>query len=218
MNFNVLSLPGLKKFQEVQDLQLDLLEKRIAEQIPDTVILCEHFPTITRGRGLQSHDRPKPIGIMPEGTDYFEIQRGGDLTWHGPGQLVVYPIFKLKDRNVEAWIRLLENQWVRVFEKLKIQAFSVPGGSGVWLKDAQGLERKIGSVGIALKRWVSFHGFAINIQNDLSAFQGFDPCGYAPSVMTNVKSLGTVSSALLSSDWREHWEKLILAEMRADFP
>lgn len=215
MSFEVISLPGQKSFQEVYALQKELLAKRIADEIPDTYILCEHTPTITRGRGLQFNpldpekkEKQKPLLMVPPGTEYVEIERGGDLTWHGPGQLVVYPIVKLREHDIEKWVRSLEKSWINILNRYGIASTSKVGGSGVWIG-----ERKIMSVGIALKKWVSYHGIAFNAVNDLSGFMSFDPCGYSAEVMTNAKNLALIPQELLGNDWRKNWEMLYLEEL-----
>lgn len=218
MSFEVLSIKGLASFQSVYEMQLDLLAKRAHDEIPDTLIFCEHTPVITRGRGLQFQadraERAKPLIHIPEGTDYHEIERGGDLTWHGPGQLVVYPIVKLGGegaigkkvgQDIEKWIRFQEQLWIDLLSEFGIEGKTKVGGSGVWLGP-----KKVMSVGIALRRWVNYHGIAMNIVNDLSPFYAFDPCGYNAEVMTRLKDLPEIPSDLLQSDWREKWEKAYL--------
>jgi lipoyl(octanoyl) transferase len=221
MSFQVISLPGLTPFQEVFSLQEKLLDQRIRDEIPDTLIFCEHTPVITRGRGLQRVDgreeRAKPLALMPAGTEYIETNRGGDLTWHGPGQLVLYPIIKLGGdgelgkkigQDVNGYIRFLENIYIDLLSKFEITATSKEGGSGVWLG-----ERKVASVGIALRRWVSYHGIAINLVNDLFSFQAFDPCGFDANVMTRLKDHSKIPSTFFENDWRAQWEKLIVQSL-----
>jgi len=220
-SFQVISLPGLQSFAEVFRLQEKLLAQRILDEIPDTLIFCEHAPVITRGRGLQKiegrEERAMPLALLPVGTEYVETSRGGDLTWHGPGQLVLYPIMKLGGtgeigkkigHDVNAYIRFLENIFIRIFEKYNIRASSKPGGSGVWIGP-----EKIASVGIALRKWVSYHGIALNVVNDLAPFQAFDPCGFQSNVMTRAKALSGLPEGLTGSSWRPTWEALILSEL-----
>ena len=222
LSFQVISLPGLKSFSEVHALQLELLEKRIKNLIPDTLIFCEHTPVITRGRGLQwrsdRSERAKPLLAIPEGTEYVEIERGGDLTWHGPGQLVMYPIVKLGGearlgkkvgQDVDRFIRLLENNLIQILNNYGVESQSKVGGSGVWIG-----ERKVMSVGIALRKWVNFHGIAINVVNDLSPFFAFDPCGYGAEVMTKLQDLPSLPPECFDLNWRSTWEKLYLTEFQ----
>lgn len=222
MSYEILSVKGLASFQKVYEMQLDLLSKRIKDEIPDTIILCEHTPVITRGRGLQYKsdrtERAKPLMRIPEGTDYHEIERGGDLTWHGPGQLVIYPIVKLGGegpigklvgQDVEKWIRFQENIWIEILRGFGIEGKTKEGGSGVWLN-----QRKVASVGIALRRWVNFHGVAVNIVNDLTPFYSFDPCGFNPEVMTRLKDFSSIPSEFFDSDWRDRWESIYLSALK----
>jgi lipoate-protein ligase B len=220
--FEVISLPGLRSFQEVYEMQLDLLQKRIRDEIPDTFLFCEHTSVITRGRGLQHQaersEKAKPLLTLPANTEYIEIERGGDLTWHGPGQLVVYPIVKLGGegvigkqvgQDIEKWIRFLENIWIRVLADFKITATTQAGGSGVWVDG-----KKVASVGIALRRWVNFHGIAINIVNDLSPFYAFDPCGFQSEVMTRLQDFPNISREYFGANWRARFERLFLEHSR----
>jgi len=223
--FEVLSIPGPARFREVHETMLGLLQKRIEDAIPDTVMVVEHAPVITRGRGLQwredRSERAKPLLMVPEGTDYEEIERGGDLTWHGPGQLVVYPVVKLGGegalgkfigQDVDRYIRFLEQIWIDLLKPFGIEATSKPGGSGVWIGDQKG-ERKAASVGIAIRRWVTYHGVAMNVVNSLAPFRAFSPCGFDPEVMTRLKDQPGIPPQWFSPDWRERWERAVLEEM-----
>jgi lipoyl(octanoyl) transferase len=230
MTFEVLSVKGLASFQSIYEMQLDLLSKRIRDEIPDTIILCEHTPVITRGRGLQfqkgREERAKPLLQIPAGTDYHEIERGGDLTWHGPGQLVIYPIVKLGGegaigkrvgQDVEKWVRFQENIWIEVLREFGVEGKTKEGGSGVWISSNElasnsslegfHIQQKVASVGIALRRWVNFHGVAVNIMNDLQPFHGFDPCGFHAEVMTRLKDFKAIPAEYFDLDWRNRWEK-----------
>jgi len=221
VKYDVLSIPGQISFQKGYETQLDLLERRIRDEIPDTLIFCEHTPVITRGRGLQyqpgREERAKPLLHIPEGTDYHEIERGGDLTWHGPGQLVVYPIVKLGGegaigkrvgQDVEKWIRFQEGIWISLLGEFGIAARTKEGGSGVWHDS-----KKIVSIGIALRRWVSFHGMAANLTNDLTPFYAFDPCGFLPEVMTRLKDFPSIPSEYFDPNWRARWENAFLTSL-----
>jgi len=221
MNYAIVSLPGLTSFQEVYELQEKLLEQRIRDEIPDTLIFCEHTPVITRGRGLQKmpgrEERAKPLLNMSAGTEYVEATRGGDLTWHGPGQLVLYPIVKLGGngdlgraigQDIHRYIRFLEGIFIRLLSDFGIQASSKENGSGVWIGPL-----KVASVGIAIRKWVSYHGIAINVVSDLQAFHSFDPCGYSAEVMTRLRDQQSLSPFLFTSDWRPQWESLIIASI-----
>lgn len=195
MSFEVLSLPGLTPFRKAYEIQLDLLEKRIRDEIQDTFIFVEHTPVVTRGRGLQFTGEPReramPMMPLPSGIDYVEIERGGDLTYHGPGQLTVYPIVKLDGRgwgpnhDLGAYLRKLEHVLDPIFKQFNLEPIFKEGASGIWLKTAAG-EKKIASLGVAVRRWVTFHGIAINLSTDLKYFQLISPCGFSPDVMANL--------------------------------
>ena len=220
--FQVISIPGPARFREVHEQMRGLLERRIRDEIPDTIVLVEHAPVITRGRGLQwredRSERAKPLLLVPVGTDYEEIERGGDLTWHGPGQLVVYPIVKLGGdgalgrylgQDVDRYIRFLEQIWIDLLKPFGIEAASKVGGSGVWIGD-----RKAASVGIAIRRWVTYHGVAMNIVNPLSPFRAFSPCGFEPEVMTRLQDQASIPREWFGEDWRERWESAFLERLR----
>ncbi len=217
-SYQIQSIKEPASFESVHELMRALLQKRIDDEIEDTIIICEHTPVITRGRGLQwredRKERAKPLMRIPDGTDYVEIERGGDLTWHGPGQLVIYPVVKLGGsgrigsmigQDVDRYVRFLENLWVNALKPFGIETATRPGGSGVWIQD-----RKLASVGIALRRWVTYHGVAMNIVNCLDAFHAFSPCGFNAEVMTRLSDLPGLDAGHFSQDWRAHWESLLL--------
>jgi lipoyl(octanoyl) transferase len=225
--FEIISLPGLTSFQKVYEMQLELLQKRIHDEIPDTFIFCEHASVITRGRGLQPQpdrvEKSSPLPAIPAATEYIEIERGGDLTWHGPGQLVVYPIVKLGGEaligktigpDIEKWIRYLENIWICVLADFGISAATQAGGSGVWVTvESIPTQRKLASVGIALRRWVNFHGIAMNVVNDLAPFLAFDPCGFQSEVMTRLVDFPQIPREYFSADWRPRFEALFVSKI-----
>jgi len=219
--FEIHSIPNPASFESVHEVMRGFLQRRIEDEIPDTLIFCEHTPVITRGRGLQWREdraeRAKPLISIPEGTDYVEIERGGDLTWHGPGQLVVYPILKLGGdgalgqklgQDIDRYIRFLERIWGESLKPFGLQTTSKPGGSGVWLQD-----RKLASVGIALKRWVTYHGVAMNVVNSLDPFMAFSPCGFKAEVMTRLCDQPEIPPEWFQSDWRSRWEVRLIQSM-----
>ena len=185
------------------DFQKSLVDRRAADAIPDTFLFVEHPPTITRGRGLQrkagddSDLRAVPMAALPEGTDYFEIERGGDLTWHGPGQLVVYPIVKLDgkgfgpDHDVTGYLRKLEKVFGGWLATYGLLTESRENATGIWVLPRTGeggstSEKKIASIGIAVRKWVTYHGIGLNLANDLGGFRSISPCGFDPDVMTTL--------------------------------
>lgn len=183
---------GLLPYDAAWELQLSLLAERAEEKIPDTLLVVEHPSVITLGRkspGLRENPdaQPKVVGGVP----VHLVERGGEATYHGPGQLVMYPIFRLDllrtgPRN---FLRLMEEAMIEALGHLGITAYFAEGKTGVWVRDARGQERKIASLGIAVRRSVSYHGLALNVNNDLAPFRLISPCGFAPEVMTSVHEL-----------------------------
>jgi lipoyl(octanoyl) transferase len=184
-------------FRTAWELQKSLVERRAQDEIPDTVLFVEHPPTVTRGRGLQrkpgedSPVRAMPIGPLPPGTEYFEIERGGDLTWHGPGQLVAYPIVKLEGsstlapkHDVTGYLRALERAFAGWAETYGLRTEAREGATGIWVLPEPA--RKIASIGIAVRKWVTYHGIAFNLANGMEGFRAISPCGFDPEVMTTL--------------------------------
>ena len=207
------SIPGLIGYPAMHEVMTGALQKRIAGEIPDTVFFLEHEPVITRGRGLQhvpGLDRARHSVVNTQllgqaGIPLVDCERGGDLTYHGPGQLVIYPILKISDLG--AFLRGMEQAVVNVLSRLGLQAEGRENAAGVWVG-----ERKVASLGIAVKKWVTWHGIAINVVNDLAPFQLMNPCGFEASVMTNVRDLlserGLVAgSGVDLKNWRGYWER-----------
>lgn len=214
---NFWSLSGLTRYEAVRELQLALVDLRARDLIADTVLFIEHEPVITRGRGLQFTGAPGPRqmplpGALPAEVSFAESERGGDLTYHGPGQLVVYPICKLDGRgfgphhDVAAFLRRFEQVFIDVVTELgkgRVQAVARENATGVWVRMPEGLrshgmaetggygnaDKKLASMGIAVRRWVVYHGLAINCVNDLEPFRLISPCGYSPDVMTRLSDL-----------------------------
>ncbi len=172
---------GLREYSEVWSLQKDLVERRLAGEAADTLLLCEHPPVYTRGRSAQTAPAPS----LPH--PLFEIERGGDITYHGPGQLVGYPIMDLRARGLGArsYLRLLEEALMRAVSKLGIRGERVAGLTGVW---AQG--KKIASLGVAVRAArVSYHGFALNVNVDLAPFRMIHPCKLEPGAIGSLAAL-----------------------------
>ncbi len=168
---------GRRDYREVHELQLELLEKRIEGAARDTLVLVEHDPVVTLGRGVKASDLGE-IDLPLE-----TVERGGEATYHGPGQVVAYMIYQLPEgrRDVHAYLRDLEEVVIRVLAEVQIKGVRRAGLTGVWIG-----EQKVASIGVALRRWVAWHGLALNVHTDLQAFGQFHPCGLDPSVMTRV--------------------------------
>ncbi len=224
------SLPGLTGYEEARQLQQELLEQRVRDEIPDTVLLLEHRSVITRGRGLQftgqarPRHMPLPVGL-PAGMEFAESERGGDLTWHGPGQLVIYPVVKLDGsapwaprHDIAAFLRGLEAWLGRSLAELGLLTDPRENATGVWVYPqgaAPASARKIASIGIAIRKWVTWHGVAINLVNDPGPFRLISPCGFQPEVMTRLKDLLPAQKELQQgpegADWRPWFEARLKA-------
>ena len=174
-----------RSYGEVLELQRSLARRRLAGDLAaDLLLLVEHQPVVTLGRGTRGASLPlAPEQLARRGVEVFEVERGGDVTWHGPGQLVGYPILDLSGhrQDLHWYLRQLEATLITALGRLDISAERNPGLTGVW---TQG--RKIASIGIHVKQWVTLHGFALNVVNDLSGFDLIVPCGIENVVMTSV--------------------------------
>ena len=174
---------GRKSYKAVWDLQKEMQQQRIKGDIEDTLILVEHDPVYTLGKNanedhlLQSRD---------QSVDVFNIERGGDITFHGPGQLVVYPILDLSNykKSVSWYMRTLEQVLIDTLIEFKIIAPRNDGLTGVWVGD-----EKIAALGVRISRWVTMHGFALNVNPDLSFYDGIIPCGIFDHGVTSMEQL-----------------------------
>lgn len=177
---------GRRRYHEVLEFQRGLVQDRIAGELADDVLLLvEHEPVVTLGRGTRPESLPLPPGALHQrGLDVAEVERGGDVTWHGPGQLVGYPILDLQRLRPDLhwYLRTLELALIDALDRLGIAAGQEPGLTGVWTRG-----RKIASIGIHVKRWITLHGFALNVSADLAAFGLIVPCGIQGVVMTSVE-------------------------------
>ena len=164
---------GLVPYEQALARQRTLHAERVADQRPDTVLLLEHPSVFTAGKRTEDWERPT------DGTPVVDVDRGGRITWHGPGQLVGYPIVKLAEPvDVVAYVRRLEQVLIDVCADFGVAAVPVEGRSGAWLPaDRQRPERKIAAIGIRVSRGVTMHGFALNCDPDLSAYQLITACG-----------------------------------------
>lgn len=171
---------GRCQYAEAHRIQQEILEQRVAGEVRDTLLLCEHAPIITLGRKTPANERPD--ASIPT----FEVERGGEATYHGPGQAVAYPIIALPEdrRDLHKYLRDLEQVVIGVLAEFEIKGRRESGLTGVWVGD-----KKIASIGIAVRRWVTWHGLALNVHTDLGEFQGFSPCGLSPKVMTRMADL-----------------------------
>ncbi len=174
---------GRAEYGSVLDLQHRLVRKRVAGDIPNTLVLVEHPHVITLGR------RGEDANIIDrKDVPVVRVERGGDVTYHGPGQLVGYPILTLAERgnDLRKYVRDLEEVLLAACERYGIYARHEEKKPGVWLTDKWRRERKIASIGVAVSHWVTYHGFALNINTDLAYFELINPCGYSPATMTSM--------------------------------
>jgi lipoate-protein ligase B len=178
---------GLQPYALTLRHQEELVRQRAVGSIPDTLVLVEHPPVVTLGRAKHRGNlRLDPEALAARGIEFFEITRGGDVTYHAPGQLVGYPIFDLRQhgRDVLRFCRGVEAALILALGDFGVTAGAIPGDAGVWVG-----EKKIASLGISVRRWVTFHGFALNVSTDLAGFQVIRPCGKDPEVMTSLAAL-----------------------------
>jgi lipoyl(octanoyl) transferase len=176
-----ISRHGLVDYQKAWDMQRTIHEEVASGSRPNTLLLLEHPSVYTAGRRTEDAERPT------DGTPVIDVDRGGRITWHGPGQLVGYPIVKLqKPTELVGFVREMEAALIRVCADLGITAIRVDGRSGVWIQDAQG-DRKIAAIGIRVAKGVTMHGFALNVNPDLAAFRQIVPCGIADADVTSLE-------------------------------
>jgi lipoyl(octanoyl) transferase len=180
---------GLVPYADGLELQRRLVEERKADRIPDTLLLLQHPHVLTIGvkKDGRSHILASPDRLASLGVEVFETGRGGDVTYHGPGQLVGYPILNLDPdrRDVHQYVRDLEEVMIRVCADYGIDAGRVPGFSGAWIKGPGG-EEKIGAIGVRISRWITSHGFAFNVATDIEFFNLIVPCGIADRGVTSL--------------------------------
>lgn len=192
-------LTGLTPYREAHELQRTLVERRGRGEIEDVVLLLQHEETITIGRSRGALESV----LAPGGVPVVEVERGGDATWHGEGQLVAYPILKLSGpwADLHRYLRALEQSVIDLLADRGLSADRDPRNAGVWLPCADGERRKVCSVGIACRRWVSWHGIALNVDPDLTRFQKIRPCGFGADIMTRLSD--HLSPCPPARDWVE---------------
>lgn len=173
---------GLIEYQSGLDLQRATHQRVLNASAPSTLLLLEHPSVYTAGRRTAPEDRPM------NGVPVIDVDRGGKITWHGPGQLVGYPIVKLKEpTKVVDFVRALERALIATLKRFDIKAIQVCDNSGVWIEDAQG-KRKIAAIGIRVAKGIVTHGFALNVNPDLTFFEQIIPCGIPDVVTTSLSA------------------------------
>jgi lipoyl(octanoyl) transferase len=176
-----LSRHGLVEYQKAWESQRAIHQDVVDGKRPNTLLLLEHPSVFTAGRRTDDSERPT------DGTPVIDVDRGGRITWHGPGQLVGYPIVKLlKPTELVGFVREIEAGLIAVCSDLGLETQRIDGRSGVWVRDNQG-DRKIAAIGIRVAKGVTMHGFALNVNPDLTAFKSIIPCGISDADVTSLE-------------------------------
>jgi len=178
---------GRTPYRQCWELQRELFARRIAGEIPDTLLLTEHDPVYTLGTGAHAEHLLADAGRLREsGVDVVNVDRGGDITYHGPGQLVAYPLLDLTHhgKDLDRYLRRLEEVVIALLARLDIRASRLPGYTGVWVAG-----EKICAIGIKAGRWVTMHGLALNVTTDLSWFGKIIPCGIFERGVTSIREV-----------------------------
>lgn len=200
---------GLTRYRDALARQENLVSQRLAGSIPDTLVLTEHHPVYTLGArpGAAQHLLWDEATRADAGVEVVQINRGGDITFHGPGQLVGYGILDLgqRGRDLHAYLRDLEQVLIDALASFGLAADRNPGKTGIWCGD-----RKVAAIGVAVRRWISYHGFALNVAPDLRYFQGIVPCGLTDSTVTSLElemaetpTMAEVSQAVEAAFWQQ---------------
>jgi len=222
---------GIIGYAEAYALQKRIVAARKADAIADVLLLCEHPHVITQGRnGKREHLLVSEHVLRQQGVEFFETSRGGDITYHGPGQIVGYPILNLSAirRDVVWYVRMLEEAMIRATAEFGITAVREPGKTGVWVDVAQSssalatrhsplaTSEKLGAIGVHISRWVTSHGFAYNVSTDLRFFDLIVPCGIADSKATSLEKLlgRTVRDTEVAPRIAKHLGELFGLEMK----
>lgn len=186
MDFHVRRYDGLVPYEVAWADQRKLHAERVSGKIGDTILLLQHSPVYTAGKRTEPHERPSPS----TGAAVIDVDRGGKITWHGPGQLVGYPIVKLADPvDVVSYVRRIEQFLIDVCHELGVATTRVDGRSGVWIPAGDGAPaRKVGAIGIRVAQGVTMHGFALNCDNDPAWFTRIVPCGIADAGVTSLSA------------------------------
>ncbi len=186
MHCQIITYPQLVPYAEALAVQYALAERVGRGDSPDTLLLLEHPPTVTLGRrAVQSDLKTSEAALKERGFAVERVDRGGEITYHAPGQLVGYPILDLRrhGQDLHKYLRDLEEVLIQTLSAYRLAGERVPGRTGVWVHD-----RKIAAIGIKVSRWISLHGFALNISNDLAPFRDdFVPCGISDKGVTSLR-------------------------------
>ena len=192
---NVCAL-GATRYRDGLVLMDALVAARAAGETEDWLLYPDHEPVLTVGRAPSEGNVLADAGMLARaGVEVVEVPRGGDVTWHGPGQLVGYPVVALDrvGRDLHRWLRLIEDALIATLARWQLTGMRIPGRTGVWLSERE----KIASIGVAVRRWVGYHGFALNVSNSLDHFALIHPCGFHDIRMTSMsEQLGARAPSL----------------------
>ena len=209
---------GLVGYAEAYALQKRIVAARKANAIVDVLLLCEHPHVITQGRnGKREHLLASEHVLRQNSVEFYETSRGGDITYHGPGQIVGYPILNLGAirRDVVWYVRMLEEAMIRATGEFGIRAKRVVGKTGIWVEN-ENTEEKLGAIGVHISRWVTSHGFAYNVSTDLRFFDLIVPCGIPDRKATSLEKLlgRTVPESEVGPRIAKHLGELFSLEMK----
>ncbi|MFP4547760.1 MAG: lipoyl(octanoyl) transferase LipB [Fidelibacterota bacterium] len=191
MNLQVIDL-GRNPYRETWDFQKELHNKRYHGEIPDTLILVEHPHVYTLGKNARENNLVAGTHFLQnKGVEVVNVDRGGDITYHGPGQIVGYPIFNLRDHDigVKKYVDHVEQAMIDTCDEYDIRARRIDGLTGVWVGT-----NKVAAIGIRVSKWTTYHGFALNVETDLSLFTGIIPCGIVDKGVTRMKDLNPAAT------------------------
>lgn len=181
-------LPGLVSYQDALIMMEDQLHKVISSQDGDTIFLLEHQEVYTAGTNYKENELLN--------SDKFPVVytgRGGKFTYHGPGQRVIYPVINLSkgnhEKDLKLYVKKLENWIIATLLDLKVQAFTIPGKVGIWVKNKHDVNAKIGAIGVRIRKWVAYHGIAVNINTNLAHYSGIIPCGISEFPITSLRDI-----------------------------
>jgi len=207
---------GRTRYEPAWRAQEELVARRLAGEIPDTLVFTEHEPVYTVGlrSGAEKHlvwDAPR---LARAGIEVVKTNRGGDITYHGPGQIVGYPIVSLDThRDLHAYLRFLEEVLIAAVARLGLSADRREGLTGIWIG-----ERKVAAIGVSVRRWVAYHGFALNVSPDLAHFTGIIPCGIAATDGTVTSLAAELAARNLPAPSLDGVRSLLAAEFSARWP
>ena len=177
---------GVRRYAEVWEYQRTLRDQLVAGSEQEYILLCQHHPVITLGTSShRTNILASDEQLREKGVELFEVERGGDVTWHAPGQIVAYPIIDLRRRKTDVswYMRTLEQSVIDTLAAFRVEAGRVAGKTGVWIQE----QRKICSMGVKISRWCTMHGLALNVAGCEWGFELINPCGFAAGIMTTVE-------------------------------